>query len=114
MKCLHPIDVSIKTGGDIVTIHKRNSVTRDYKRVQTRGSFLVPCGKCFACKSRRKSEMVARMDFERRFGHLLKDGDVKKFRYCFFVTLTYADRFLPHDVVLDYDSRTGEVLKADQ
>lgn len=79
--------------------------------VETRSSFLVPCGKCLACKSRRKSEVVFRMDSEKRFGHLLRDGSVCKYKYCFFCTLTYAPDFLPHWVATRFDTDTGEVFE---
>lgn len=119
MQCLHPIDVSVKTGSDCTTI----SVPRFYTcedgtkvrkknlsvPVVNRSSFLVPCGKCFACKSRKKSQYVFRMDQERRNGHLLPDGSIKKYKYCFFVTLTYAERSLPRFVPVDYSKDTGEV-----
>lgn len=101
MKCQHPLDVSIKSGSEVYRVGKYP--------FQGRASFLVPCGKCLACKSRRKSETVFRMDAERRHGHLLKDGTIKKYRYCFFVTLTYAERFLPRFVPTALDERTGEV-----
>ena len=77
----------------------------------SRRFFLSPCGKCLACKSRRKSQATFRMDCERRFGHIVKHKDgtseVVKFRYAFFATLTYADEFLPYS--WEYvDKRTGE------
>ena len=102
MKCQHPIDVSIKSGSE--RLHVRNVP------YYGRASFLVPCGKCLACKKRRQSEMVFRMDAERRHGHLDKRGDIQRFKYCFFVTLTYAPRFLPRWVPIRYDLRTGEVF----
>ena len=79
----------------------------------SRAAFLVPCGKCLACKSRRKSQATFRMDCERRFGHIVKHKDgtseVVKFRYAFFATLTYADEFLPYS--WEYvDKRTGEQI----
>lgn len=102
MKCQHPIDVSIKSGSEVVRIGK--------SLFQGRSAFLVPCGKCLACKKRHKSEIVFRMDSERRYGHLDKEGNIVKYRYCFFVTLTYAPRFLPRFVPTCLDERTGEVL----
>lgn len=104
MKCAHPLDVSIKSGSDIFKV---GPFGRPYNG---RASFLVPCGKCLACKSRHKSEIVFRMDCEKRYGHLLNDGSVCKYKYCFFITLTYADRFLPRWVPTRYDLRTGEVF----
>lgn len=44
----------------------------------------VPCGKCPACLSRRRQEWVYRNEVE-----------LKHSTNCFFVTLTYADQFLP-------------------
>lgn len=103
MRCRRPIDISIKTGSrESLSVRGRRRV------VYTRSSFLVPCGKCLACKSRHKSQMVFRMDCEKRHGHLLPDGSVRKYRHCFFVTLSYADRLLPKEVDLIVDSKTGE------
>lgn len=102
MNCRHPIDISVKSGTGTFSVSGKPYVGR--------ASFLVPCGKCLACKSRRKSEMVFRMDCERRFGHLLQDGSICKYKYCFFVTLTYANRLLPRFTPLVLDHRTGEVL----
>lgn len=102
MRCQKPIDVSIRSGSDVYHVNG--------KPVQTRSAFLVPCGKCLACKSRRKSEIVFRMDMERRYGHLMQDGSIRRYKYAFFITLTYADRFLPRFVPTCLDFRTGEVL----
>lgn len=49
------------------------------------------------------------MDMERRHGHLLPDGSVRKYKHCFFVTLTYAERSLPRFVPIEYSKDTGEV-----
>ena len=114
MNCKHPIDISIKTGSETMTVHRSRKI--DGKRVSRpdmpfvgRASYLVPCGKCLACKSRRKSEMTFRMDCEKRHGHLLPDGSVRRYNHCFFCTLTYADRMLPRFTPLVLDHRTGEV-----
>lgn len=114
MNCKHPIDISIKTGSETMTVHRSRKI--DGKRVSRpdmpfvgRASYLVPCGKCLACKSRRKSEMTFRMDCEKRHGHLLPDGSVRRYKHCFFCTLTYADRMLPRFTPLVLDHRTGEV-----
>ena len=108
MKCRHPIDVSVKSAGERVSVRSHG-----YSSVyQGRASFLVPCGKCLACKARRKSEMVFRMDTEKRLGHLDSEGNVVKYKHCFFITLTYAPEFLPHFVPLRYDTRTGEVFES--
>lgn len=64
-------------------------------------AFTVNCGRCFACRSRKKSQAVFRMDAHRRF------SDLKR---CYFVTLTYADDFLPYEYI-KADTRTGEILK---
>ena len=111
MKCFHPIDVSVKSGSDVVPVSV--SLDKGIKRRSAfngRSSFLVPCGRCIACKARRKSEYVFRMDCERRLGHLDSEGNVKRFRHCFFITLTYAPEFLPHFVPVRYDTRTGELF----
>ena len=103
MKCERPIDVSIQGANRIVRSGKLP--------LYTRSSFLVPCGKCLACKSRRKSQATFRMDCERRFGHIVKHKDgtssVVRHRNSFFITLTYADEFVPYS--WEYcDRRTGE------
>lgn len=103
MRCQRPIDISIKSGSEVIRVGN--------KPYQGRSAFLVPCGKCLACKNRRKSEMVFRMDSERRHGHLEKDGTVRRYRHCFFVTLTYAEPFVPKEVPTLLDHRTGEVLQ---
>lgn len=102
MRCERPIDVSIKSASDLSKVGKVPYIGRS--------AFLVPCGKCLACKSRRKSEFVFRMDSEKRHGHLLQDGSIRKYKHCFFVTLTYADRFLPRFVPTCLDEKTGEVF----
>lgn len=102
MRCEHPIDVSIKTGSSTFRVGR--------VPVSTRSSFLVPCGKCLACRSRRKSELTFRMDCERRLGHILQDGTVRRYKHCFFCTLTYAQAYLPRFTPLALDRRTGEVL----
>lgn len=96
--------MSIKSGSSLVKVGQVPYIGRS--------AFLVPCGKCLACKSRRKSEMVFRMDNERRLGHLCKDGSVRRYKHCFFITLTYAERFLPRFVPTSLDFRTGEVLSS--
>lgn len=102
MRCRHPKDISIKSGSERFYV---NGVP-----YYGRASYLVPCGKCLACKKRKQSEMVFRMDCERRHGHLDKNGEVCRYKYCFFITLTYAPRFLPRWVPTRYDLRTGEVF----
>lgn len=46
--------------------------------------FRVPCGQCYACKTRKTQEWVARLMYEER--HALSS---------FFVTLTYAEQTVP-------------------
>lgn len=110
MQCERPIDVSVKTGGDLIKVSKNGRLFPSVGRA----SFLVPCGKCFACLSRKKSQAVFRMDCERRFGHLEKceDGSVKvrRYKHCFFVSLSYATEFLPYSWEF-VDRRTGEYFK---
>lgn len=103
MKCERPISLSIQGANRIERPGKLSSYRRS--------SFLVPCGKCFACKSRRKSQATFRMDAERRFGHIVKHKDgtssVVCFKHSFFITLTYAEEFVPYS--WEYvDKRTGE------
>lgn len=103
MKCIRPIDVSVLNGSREVI-----SVASHRRVVYTRSSFLVPCGKCLACKSRRKSQLTFRMDCERRYGHFDKEGEIRRYKHSFFVTLSYAPRFLPTSVPMLVDFRTGE------
>lgn len=111
MRCERPIDVSVKSGSPVLSFDYVKDGIRRHRAFQGRSSFLVPCGKCFACKSRKKSQATFRMDCERRFGHVVKHKDgtseVVRFTHCFFATLTYADEFLPYS--WEYvDHRTGE------
>lgn len=62
---------------------------------------MVPCNTCFCCKTRKKSQATFRIDAHRRFS-----GS----KNCFFVTLTYADEFLPYEYI-KCDTRTGEIIK---
>ena len=113
MKCQHPIDVSIPSGSPVLSLnYTKNGIPR-HRTFNGRAGFLVPCGKCLACKSRRKSQATFRMDCERRFGHIVKHKDgtssVVRFSHAFFITLTYADEFLPYS--WEYvDKRTGEEI----
>lgn len=106
MRCERPIDVSLKSASELSKVGKVPYIGRS--------AFLVPCGKCLACKNRRKSEFVFRMDCEKRLGHLMQDGSIRRYKYCFFVTLTYADRFLPRFVPTCLDEKTGEVLSFEE
>lgn len=67
MPCLRPIDVYNKKAGK---------------------SFLVPCGKCDECLNRRKMSFVFRVEQQMRSN---------EFKYCHYVTLTYSDKYLPHE-----------------
>lgn len=111
MRCERPIDVSIASGSSVSVIQYKKDGVKYRRPFNGRASFLVPCGRCLACKSRRKSQATFRMDCERRFGHIVKNKDgsseVVRFSHAFFITLTYADEFLPYS--WEYvDRRTGE------
>ena len=113
MQCERPISLSLdNTTKSVVRKAGRDGVVRSYP-VSGRSGALVPCGKCFACLARRKSQATLRMDFERRFGHLVrkKDGtsECVKFKYSFFITLSYANEFLPYSWEF-VDKRSGEYL----
>ena len=56
-----------------------------YVRDQHKG-FLVPCGKCVACLERKRQQYMLRAQYE-----------MKAFRYCYFVTLSYSDNYLPYE-----------------
>lgn len=49
---------------------------------------VVPCGKCFSCRSKRRSQWAARLREESRFH--LSQGNC-----CLFLTLTYNDENIP-------------------
>lgn len=49
-------------------------------------AFLVPCGKCAGCLERKRQQWLLRAQYE-----------MKSFRYCYFVTLSYSDEFLPYE-----------------
>lgn len=115
MQCERPISLSLENASGTTLVSKRGRDGRVHRYpVSGRSGSLVPCGKCFACKARRKSQAVFRMDCERRFGHLVrrKDGNVDciRFRHSFFITLSYANDFLPYS--WEYvDKRTGEFIE---
>lgn len=117
MQCERPISLSLPSAGDLMrfTLRRKESpnVSRRRQFIGRKGA-LVPCGKCFACKSRKKSQATFRMDCEKRYGHIVrkKDGstEVRRFKYSFFITLSYANDFLPYG--LEYvDKRTGEWIE---
>lgn len=90
MACNHPLTMykskqKLPNGKSIIkpTIGKRSA--NDYEEIK------VPCGKCMACRVRKKQEWTVRAINEaQRFGH----------RNCF-ITLTYDDAFLPDKGSLD-------------
>ena len=49
-----------------------------------RGTFKVPCGKCEACINRKASTLSLQCDIE-----------ALRYKYCYFLTLTYGDEYLP-------------------
>lgn len=60
----------------------------------------VPCGHCFACKNRRNNRWVLPLTIERT-----------AWKYCFFVTLTYDNRFLPTVNILHYPFKKNDRKK---
>lgn len=78
-----------------------NSYTQEY--------LTVPCGKCAGCVMHKNSRLAFQCDLE-SYSH----------EYCLFVTLTYANRFIPRAIFVDaidrpfgcdlYDKETGEFL----
>lgn len=124
MRCERPIAISldgvtdpIRTSKVLRHLGEDGKVYYNHRRsvFSGRSAYLVPCGKCFACKSRRKSQVTFRMDCERRFGHIVKNRDgstsVKRFQHAFFVSLSYANDFLPHKWEF-CDMRTGELIES--
>lgn len=78
MKCFSPITLKQSKNGVTEIVH-------------------VPCGKCAACLSRERKSWQTRLELEARYSVSAK-----------FVTLTYADQYLPYgERVL----RDGEVLE---
>nr|WEW54448.1 MAG: replication initiation protein [Microvirus Sku18] len=76
----------------------RNPYTKEY--------IVAPCGHCKACLLRKSGR-----------NSLLCDLESKSNRYCYFITLTYSDKFVPRmttyhfdDVCYCYDKETGELL----
>ena len=75
----------------------------------THESMLVPCGTCKSCVCNRNSRYA-----------LLCDLESTSHKYCVFVTLTYANRFIPRAVFVPssdelccmnlFDKETGELL----
>lgn len=97
MKCLTPI--FIKYPEKIVMERKafleenHISMTR-HARDKFLYGFDAPCGKCAACKQKRKSEWLARLIME------FKNSDS-----AFFITLTYDDEHIP----VEKNEKTGEM-----
>lgn len=79
MRCLQPIDIHCKINGH---------------------SYRVPCGKCVACRKRKRAQWVYRLELEKRFG---------EFRNCWFVTLTYSPKYEKHWSGR-VDRKSGEIL----
>lgn len=53
-----------------------------------RRRMVTSCGKCFECQRKYSSEWALRLYHERQYS-----------QYCFFLTLTYADEYLPNGLV---------------
>lgn len=66
MQCSSPKRLSIKKNNTLYTIY-------------------VPCGHCYACQCQQRAEWALRCDYE-----------LKKYKYTYFVTLTYDNKHLPH------------------
>lgn len=64
MNCSNPKIIAVNVNGDII-------------------NFLIPCGKCYACQQRIKSEWVTRLSYECEGCHVA------------FLTLTYDDEHVP-------------------
>lgn len=48
--------------------------------------FLVPCGKCAGCLERKRQQWMLRAQYE-----------MQDYKYCYFVTLSYAEEYLPYE-----------------
>lgn len=71
MQCLQPINIPNPKFGKVAGEMKR---------------LLVPCGRCYACLSRKRQDWALRLNYELRRSSSAK-----------FITLTYDDQFLPVD-----------------
>lgn len=56
-----------------------------FVRSQGKG-YLVPCGKCAGCLERKRQGFLLRAQYE-----------MQAYKYCYFVTLSYSDDFLPYE-----------------
>lgn len=56
-----------------------------FVRSQHKG-YLVPCGKCAGCLERKRQTWILRAEYEMR-----------SFKYCYFVSLSYSDEYLPYE-----------------
>ena len=63
--CYRPIEVFVKTAGH---------------------AYLFPCGRCASCLNRRKQQWIHRIQAENMYS---------TFKYKYFVTLSYQDKYLP-------------------
>lgn len=80
MKCVHPIQ--IKNPGYYAALKEG-----DFDRAHTLPQRIeVPCGKCYYCQSKRRSEWTFRLWVE-----------TMNSTSCFFITLTYDDAHFPAD-----------------
>lgn len=85
MNCLHPVKITLSDDER----KRRSSLPDTYPLSYRFASFVyVPCGKCEACLSRRKSDWFVRLYRE-----------VKDSESCYFVTLTYDEDHLPLEFI---------------
>lgn len=98
MKCFNPIKIRLEEDT------RKKRIECEYMPLDWRfATFVyVPCGKCPACASRRRSEWSFRLFQE-----------VKNAESCYFLTLTYDDEHLPFTYNEKYDVDVPTVKKRD-
>lgn len=98
MQCFHPVKIYLTDDAR----KKRESC--EYMPVEWRyASYIyVPCGKCAACLSKRRSEWSFRLFQE-----------VRNSESCYFITLTYDDEYLKYKVLEDTGCLVPVVNKRD-
>lgn len=88
----------IKDGEIIKDFAKKYENAKNIKKIN-----LIPCGQCISCRLNRSKEWATRLMCE-----------AKEYKNNYFITLTYADEYLPIKRVLNYETgeiKTGFTLK---
>lgn len=82
-----------------------------YRRID-----LVPCGQCIECRLNYSRDTATKCMLEKKYGYIVYDKDGKEIgtelypeNTCWFLTLTYADEYLPTHHTIDLN--TGEIFE---